>query len=510
MLKKLAGETALYGLSSIVGRLLNYLLVPLYTRVLLPDAYGIIAELYALSALLMVLFTYRMETAFFRFGTEPAQLPRAFRTALTSLSISSGVLAGLLFLLAEPITVHLLHYAPDQAIYVRLFALILLFDVLAEIPYAKLRLQGRVWRFVSVRLTGIGVNIGSNLFFLLLCPWLLRNGSPGAQAWLEGWFNPDFLVGYVFLSNVLGSGIALLMLLPEVFGKTAPPPSPLDAASPADPPRFDPTLWRKMIIYAAPLILAGLAGIVNETIDRELLKIYLPGSIPERMAQIGIYAACYKLAMLMSLFTQAFRYAAEPFFFANARNEGAKQVYADVAKFFALAGCVAFLAVMLFIDVFRYFIDQAYWDGLSVVPILLMANLFLGLYYNLSIWYKLTDRTIYGGYIMGIGAIVTLVLNIVWIPKYGFLGSAWATFFCYLVVVLLSYALGRKHYPVPYEVVRIAAYVLLAVVLYFGCFLLIEQSSPPPALAYALRTFTLLFFLAIAYFGERRSLGKLV
>jgi O-antigen/teichoic acid export membrane protein len=379
LLKKLAGETAIYGLSSIVGRLLNYLLTPLYTRIFLQSEYGIVNELYAYTGFLMVLYIFRMETAFFRFGTPEEDRKEAFSTSFWSVLGSAGLFSLLILVFANPIT-NWLEYAPEQSVFVTMFGLILAFDTLAEIPLARLRLEHKAKRFALVRLVGITLNIGFNLFFLLLCPWLLKEGI--ATGFIEKIYHREFGVGYIFLSNLIASTSVLLLLLPELRKVEW---------------HFAPKLWKTMFLYAAPLILASMAGIVNEMLDRVLLKHLLPGDAKENLAQVGVYSASYKLAMLMSLITQAFRYAAEPFFFANAKHQDAKNLYADVTKYFTIFGAATLLGVMLYLDVLKHLIGPDFWGGLHVVPILLFANLFLGLYYNVSIWYKLTRPNLAAG-----------------------------------------------------------------------------------------------------------------
>jgi len=492
LLKKLAGETAIYGLSSIIGRVLFYLLTPLYTRLFLTGEYGIVSELYALTGFLMVFFIYRMETAFFRFGTDIKNREETFSTALWSVTGTTLLLASVLLVFSGEITIWL-DYSPEQSIYITIFGLILAFDTLAEIPMARLRLENRPLRFAAIRLTGIGLSIGFNLFFLLLCPWLLRQGI--ATDFIGKIDDPEFGIGYIFLSNLIGSASVLLLLTPEIRRIKW---------------NFDPVLWRKMFVYAAPLIIASLAGIVNEMLDRELLKQLLPGTTEENLSQIGIYSGCYKLAMLLSLFTQAFRYAAEPFFFAHAKHKDAKWLYGQVTKFFTIFGALAFLGVMLFLDVFKYFIDEPYWVGLGVVPILLMANLFLGLYYNVSIWYKLTDQTMLGGWIAVGGAVITIVLNVWWIPHLGYMGSAWATLICYATMTAACWWWGRKYYPVQYELKKMAGYIGLALALYAVGSYFEKNIAMGQTMSLTFSAFLVALFLTVAYRMERRAVRQLL
>ncbi len=474
-----------------MGRVLNYLLTPLYTRLFVETQYGIVSELYALTGFLMVLFIYRMETAFFRYGTEEGRREDAFSTALWSVLGSSLLFSTLILVFSENITAWL-DYAPGQRTYVVIFGLILAFDTLAEIPLARLRLEHKAKRFALIRLSGIALNIGFNLFFLLLCPWLLEHGfAPGL---VEKIYHPGFGVGYIFLSNLIASVVVLLLLLPDLLRVRW---------------QFDFRLWRTMFVYAAPLILASLAGIVNEMLDREALKHLLPGDTASNLAQIGVYSASYKLAMLMSLFTQAFRYAAEPFFFAHAKHQDSRRLYADVTRYFTIAGALAFLVVMLYLDFFKYFIDRPYWTGLPVVPILLLANLCLGLYYNVSIWYKLTDQTMLGGWIAVGGAVITIVLNVWWIPRIGYMGSAWATLICYASMTVACWWWGRKYYPIDYDLKRIAGYIALALGLFFLSKLAASHFVLPRGGMVAFNTALLLCYLAAAWVMERNSLRAL-
>ncbi|MCB0521266.1 MAG: polysaccharide biosynthesis protein [Lewinellaceae bacterium] len=486
LLKKLAGETAIYGLSSIVGRVLNYLLMPLYVRLFTKVEYGIVSELYALTGFLMVLFIYRMETAFFRYGTEEENREEAFSTALWSVIGTSFFFSLAILVFSKNITAWL-DYAPEMHTFVTIFGLILAFDTLAEIPLARLRLEHRAKRFAFVRLTGIAINVGLNLFFLLLCPWLLEQGI--MVGFMEKVYHPEFGVGYIFLSNLAASTVVLLLLLPEIRRIKW---------------QFDPRLWRTMFLYAAPLILASLAGIVNEMLDRELLKHLLPGTTEENLAQLGIYSGCYKLAMLMSLFIQAFRYAAEPFFFANAKHKDAKVLYGDVTKYFTIAGAIAFLFVMLYLDLFKLILPEGYWVGLSVVPILLLANLFLGLYYNVSIWYKLTDQTMLGGWIALGGAAITIVLNVWWIPTIGYMGSAWATLICYASMTVACWWWGRKYYPVQYDLGKMALYIGLAVGFVFLAQYAGNNFAALQMIKYGVNTAFFLAFLGVVWRLEKK------
>ncbi len=443
-LKKLAGQTAIYGLSSIVGRLLNYFLVPLYTRIFLPAEFGVVTEMYAYVTFLIIVFTYGMETAYFRFSQSESDPEKVYSTSLLSLVGTSSVLLFILIAFSGPISA-LMGYQ-NHPEYITWFALILALDAVTSVPFSRLRHENKAKRFAFIKLLNIFINVGFNLFFLVLCPILQKKGIAG----IDSIYNPEIGVGYVFISNLIASVVTLLLLFPQ-FTDT--------------PYRFDKTLWKSMIIYALPLLIAGTAGMVNETIDRILLKYLYP--IPSQaLVQVGIYGACYKLSILMTLFIQTFRYAAEPFFFAQAKNENSKEVYAQVMKYFVLGCSLIFLCIMLNIDSIKFFIGPKFHSGLPIVPILLLANLCLGMFFNLSIWYKLSGHTKYGAYLAVYGAVITIVLNIWWIPIYGYKGCAWATLVCYASMMVISYFIGQKQFPVNYNVKRILSYIGLALLLY--------------------------------------------
>ena len=428
-LKKLASQTAIYGLSSVVGRLLNYLLVPLYTRYFLPAEYGVVTELYAYVAFLVVMLTYGMETAFFRFSKKE-ETTKVYSTTLISLLISSVIFIGLIFLNSSAIS-RWLGYA-NHPEYIQFFALIIGMDAVASISFAKLREQDKAMRFAFIRIVNIMVNIGLNLYFIVY---------------------QEYGIAYIFIANLVASVITLLMLFPQMISSSWV---------------FDKKLWKKMMIYALPLLIAGLAGMTNETIDRILLKHLLPNT-DMAASELGLYGAFYKLSIIMILFIQTFRFAAEPFFFAQEKEGNSRKIYADVMKYFTIIMAIIFLGVTIFYDVIKGFLGSEYHDerGFLVVSILLLANLFLGIYYNLSIWYKLTEKTKYGAYLSIFGAIITLSLNFTLIPVLGFVGCAWATLVCYFSMTVASYYLGKRHFSVPYQVKRIALYLFGMLCIYF-------------------------------------------
>ncbi len=446
-LKKLAGQTALYGISSILGRSLNYLLVPLYTLQLAPEQFGIYTELYAYVGFLVVLLTYGMETALFRFANQEPDNNQVYSSALISFLVSSISFAIIFTLASGPIAAAMDY--PNHPEYITWFAWILALDALSALPFARLRLQNKPLRFAMVRLASIGVNVTLNLFFL----YFAKNAfDSGETSWMASCYDPNIGVGYIFIINLISSIITLVLLLPAFRGLSA---------------GFSAETWKRMVSYGLPLVVVGFAGIINETLDRALMKYLLPHDQDTNMYQLGIYGANYKLAMLMTIFIQAYRYAAEPFFFSQAKEKDSKHLFAKILNYFALVGAFIFLTVTLFIDVFKWFIrNPAFHEGLNVVPILLMANLFFGLYVSLSIWYKLSDKTGLGGWVALSAAALTIALNVWWIPIYGYTGSAWATLIVYVYLATVSLILGNKYYPVPYQVGRIAIYILVAAAIY--------------------------------------------
>ncbi|MDD5034720.1 MAG: polysaccharide biosynthesis C-terminal domain-containing protein [Methylococcaceae bacterium] len=449
-LKKLAGQTAIYGLSTIVGRLLNYLLVPLYTyRFADPRDFGVVTEFYAYTAFLNVVLTYGMETALFNFSAKSDRNPKVYSTALFSLLVSSTLFLIGMGWVAGPIA-EVLRY-PGHSDYVLWMAWVIGLDALSAIPFAWLRERQRAKRFALLKMFNILLNIGANLFFIGLCKGVYEAGNSGWWEWAGRLYDPDIGIGYVFIANLIASAATVGFLLPEFLAARARP---------------DFKLWRNMLAYALPLLIAGLAGMVNETLDRILLKYLLP--VESAMEQLGIYGACYKISILMSIFIQAFRYAAEPFFFSHYQRSDARELYALVMRWFVIACSFIFLAVMANLVWIQYFVGAYYRAGLGVVPILLLANLCLGVFYNLSIWYKLTEQTRFGTYLTLWGALVTLVLNYCWIPRLGYLGSAWATLACYASMAVLSYGMGQKYYPLRYDLKRMIAYPLMALTIHLG------------------------------------------
>lgn len=453
-IKKLAGETVYYGASNIISRLLNYLLTPLYVALFRPDIYAEVGLLYAALPFLNVIFTYGLQTAFFRFS-QIEDRKKVLSTTFISILCSTIILSLVLLSLRAPVSHSIIGEIAgitSHPEYLNWCVCILAFDSLAYIPFAQLRLENKPLRYATLKMLNVAFNIFFNVFFLVICPYLLSHGSP----WIRMVYHPGMGVGYVFLSNVISSALTLLLLLPQI--------SRIHWS-------FDPVIWKKIMQYSLPLIIVGLAGMVNETLDRVyFLPSFLPASLGLKMKAtlIGIYSANYKLSILITLFIQAFRLGAEPFFFRQAEGKNPQIIYARVMKYFVMILCMMFLCVSLFLSVWKYFMPRPeYWQGLRIVPTLLLANIFLGIYFNLTIWFKLTHRTRSGAVITIITALLAFVFNYWWIPVMGYYGAALATMVCYGIQMIICYIWGQKIYPVPYPWKTLSAYILMAVAFYF-------------------------------------------
>ena len=423
-MKSLAKDTAIYGLSSIIGKFLNYLLVPLYTYVLArTDDYGIVTNLYAWTALLLVILTYGMETGFFRFANrEDYDAKSVYKTAYITLLSTSTLFAVLCVLFQGSISV-VLGY-PGHSEFIAMMAVTVAIDAFACIPFAYLRYQKRPLVFAALKLLFVVLNIGFNILFLVV---LGKND-----------------VFYVFLSNILATTIQTLCLLPFTMPRGG---------------YFEGAVLKEMLRYSLPLLVLGVAGIMNQTLDRILFPYLYTGE--DAQAQLGIYGACFKVAMVMMMFTQAFRYAYEPFVFAKHKDRQSVEAYADAMKYYIIFSYLILLGVIFYLDIFRYIVSSAYWEGLKIVPVVLWTYVFQGIYFNLSFWYKLTDETKWGAYFSLIGLVITLVLQIVGVPLVGYWASCGSSLVCYFVIMLLSYFIGQKKAPIPYDLKRIGGYTAL-------------------------------------------------
>ncbi|QZE14002.1 oligosaccharide flippase family protein [Halosquirtibacter laminarini] len=481
-IKRLAGQTVIYGLSSILPRFLNYFLALFYTRIFLPASLGEITNMFAWVAILMALLTYGMETAFFRYSSKDKKNQvTVFTTSFVTLIMTSSVFFVLVTLFNVPIANYYGYQNAEQ--YVRWLSYILVFDTLATIPFAKLRLEGRPVKFMIIKLLNVIINIFFNLFFLVLCPWLTTNHPDNILLQL---YSENIGIGYVLISNVIASLFTLIVLIPEMQVSLK---------------QYNTALLKKLLIYGLPILVVSFAGMINQNIDKILFpKLFKP--YESAMFQLGIYGANTKLAVIMTLFVQAFRYAFEPFFFARQKETNDKKIYADILTYFVIFCLCVFLGITLYIDQIKIIIDPNYYDGLHVVPYILIANMFLGIYYNLSIWYKLTDKTYYGAYFSVGGAIITIIINILFLSKYGYVASAIAQVVCFGAMVIASYYFMRKSYPIDYPVNRIIITMIFAFVLYFcGKHLPSETSF----IGFVLRGFTILVFLIVVLYPELKT-----
>lgn len=444
-IKQLFGQTAIYGLGIVLPRLINYLLLtPFYTRIFDKATYGVVTELYAYVVFLLVILTYGMETGYFRYASNSSHKEKVYTTLLGTLFVSSVLFIISAFVWSGSVS-KVIGYASNPE-YIKWLALIVGIDAFTSIPFARIRLYNRPGKYALIRIIEVSINIGLNLFFLYYCP---RNPDSELVSMV---YREEIGVGYVLISNMVASVSKLVLLSREIRA--------------AFRSVFDRKLLQMVLKYSYPLLVAGLAGTVNEALDRILLKHLLPADqMP--MEQLGIYGANYKLAVLMTLFVQMFKYAAEPFFFSKSSEKNAKSLYADVMTFFVIAGLFIFLGVNLYLDYFVLFIGENFREGSHIVPVILMANLVMGIFFNLSIWYKLTNKTIIGAGIVLLGALITVVVNVVFIPRYGYVASAWTHLLCYSVMVVLSFLWSRKHYPVPYKTGKILVYIAIALGIYF-------------------------------------------
>lgn len=488
-IKSLAKDTAIYGLSSIIGRFLNWCLVPLYTIKFAAAEYGVVTYIYSMVALALIILTYGMETGFFRFTNherykDPMEV---YSTSLLSLAGSSTLFMLLLLVFLEPASEAM--QCPAHPEYVWMMGLAVAIDAFTALPFAYLRYKKKAFRFAAIKLLGIGANIGLNIFFILICPWLMKVASSATIHF----YSPEFGIGYIFLANVISSVLTLLLVIPELCGFKW---------------KFNGELWRRMLRYSFPLLILGIAGIMNQTIDKLMLP-YLVSDPADAMTQVGIYGANYKIGIVMVMFIQAFRFAYEPFIFAQSREKGENklQAYRDAMKWFVVFAMLIFLGVMFYLDIIKYFISPSYFSGLKVVPIIMIAEFFFGVHFNLSLWYKLTDRTIWGTWFSLLGLAVTLVMNILLVPKMGYMGCAWAALCCYGIMMIASYIGGRYYYPIGYNVKRLSVYFFSAMALWGIAYVL---ATPNEWVNMAFRTLLLAGYVTFVLKLEKLNIKQLL
>ena len=474
-LKSLAKDTAIYGMSSIVGRFLNYLLVPLYTAKLsaASGGYGVITNMYAYTALLLVILTYGMETTFFRFANKEGENPqRVYSTILASVGFTSLVFVLLVLTFISPIS-SFMGYA-DHPSYVWVMAMTVAIDAFQCIPFAYLRYKKRPIKFAALKLLFIILNILLNLLFFLVLPAMYAKNPD----FIGKIYDPTIGAGYAFYINLACTGSITFLFWKELTGFKYV---------------FDKKLFGRMMSYSWPILVLGIAGILNQTADKILFPYIYKGS--DAHAQLGIYGAASKIAMIMAMITQAFRYAYEPFVFGKAKDKDNRETYAKAMKYFVIFTLLAFLVVIGYMDILKHVIGRDYWDGLRVVPIVMAAEIMMGVYFNLSFWYKLIDKTIWGAWFSGVGCLVLIAVNVIFVPRFGYMACAWAGVSGYGTAMLLSYFVGQKKYPINYPVGEIVMYVVISGVLF--AFMSYANSHLSTALALVINTVLIAVFAAI-------------
>ncbi|KAA6345630.1 hypothetical protein EZS27_006811 [termite gut metagenome] len=475
-LKSLAKDTAIYGVSSIVGRFLNYLLVPLYTAKFSTESgsYGVVTHVYAVTSFLLVLLVYGMETGFFRFANKEKENEQTvFSTILLTVGSTSLLFIMLCLTFLAPVSSFLGYAAhPD---YIGMMAIVVAFDAFQCIPFAYLRHKKRPVKFAAVKLLFVVSNILLNLFFFVWCPLLYKH-CPETVSWF---YNPAYGVGYVFVANLICTSLQMFCFIPELRGCRY---------------KYDAKLMKRILSYSFPILILGLVGILNQTIDKIIFP-FLFDNPHEANAQLSIYGASAKIAMIMAMLIQAFRYAYEPFVFGKNKDTDSLATYASAMKFFIIFALLAFLAVVFYMDILRHIIrNPDYWSGLKVVPVVMAAEIFAGIYFNLSFWYKLTDQTRWGAYFSFVGCVLIVALNLLFVPKYGYMACAYAGLAGYAVITVLSYVVGQKKYPIQYDLKGIGIYVALAIGLYVTAKLVVLEHV---AIRLLFRTVLLVIFIAV-------------
>lgn len=478
-LKKLFKQTAIYGLATVLPRMLSFLLVPIYTSVMGPGTYGEVTLIFTWFAIFNIFLAYGMETAFFRFYKDSENKKKVVSTSLLSLGVSSVIflLVGLLFKKTIASTINI------EVQYMNFVLCILVLDALVIIPFAWLRANEKPMRYALVKTLNVALNLGLNLFFLLLLPTLATVEGSGI---FDKLYVPDFEISYILISNVIASAVTLALMIRVYLRR---------------PYIFDVDLWKRMITYAMPVMIAGVAFTINEVFDKYLLSELLPPDIAK--SEMGKYAACYKLALFMTLFATAFRLGIEPFFFSHSDTKNPQRAYAQITNYFVVLGSIILLTVVVFSDVLKklFIQDTSYWDAMSVVPIILLASFFLGIYHNLSVWYKVTDRTKFGAYISMIGAVLTIIINVALIQYFSYVASAIATLVAYGAMMLMSFYFGRMYYPIPYNFRKIIFYLGISILFSIISFYIFDRNL-------FIGIPLLLIFLGLVYKLEMDNLKK--
>ena len=480
LFKKLFKQTFIYGLATVLPRMLSFILVPIYTKVMPPGSYGEVTLIFSWFAIFNVILAYGMETGFFRFFNGEDDKNKVVATSLISLTVST-VLFTILALLFQFQMAELLNI---EQRYIKYVIFILALDALAIIPFAWLRANERPMRYAMVKTVNVAVNLGLNIFFLLLLPGL---ADVNPESLLNAIYIADFEISYIFISNLIASGITLLMMGGLYLKSTY---------------TFDKALWLKMIKYGMPVMIAGIAFTINEVFDRILLVDLLPQDIAK--SEMGKYSACYKLALFMTLFATAFRLGIEPFFFSHSSSDHPQRAYAQITNYFVVLGSVILLTVVVYADILKviFIQDQAYWEAMPIVPVIVLASFCLGIYHNLSVWYKVTDRTQFGAYISIVGALITIGINYLFIPDWGYYASAFATLAAYGSMMVISYLFGRKYYPIPYNFRKITFYLGLSILFAALSFYVFNRNL-------IIGSALLLVFLILLYKMENETLKRI-
>jgi len=461
LLKRLISDTAIYGTSSILARGLNYLLTFLIATLIPTQEFGVFIDLYAMVGFMLVVLTHGMETSFFRHVNIYEKDKNVFGTAFLSVAGFTTLFLVITLSTLQPIA-DLLRY-PDQQAYIGIFAFIIFFDVLSAVPFANLRHEGKAKTFATIKILNIVLTILVNVFFLLVCPQIIESGGGGFGAWVSSWYDPGNKVLYVFMANLIASAATFLMLLPGLRNISF---------------KIEKEVYRRMLRYALPIMVMGFAGVINEMFDRKILRFLLPYDDAQNLRLVGIYGFAYKLSMIMSLFLQAYRYAVEPILFSEAKKKQATSAYALIMKYYTLAASLLFLIIVYNLPFLEFILFERlnynpdYKASFAIVPILLAANGFLGIYFNVSTWYKVSDRTMFGALIAIFGAAITIGLNLWWVPVYEYTGSAWATLICYVSMTGAGLWFGQKYYPIPYQFSKLSLYLFTTGILYLAYFFL--------------------------------------
>jgi O-antigen/teichoic acid export membrane protein len=459
--KKFLGQTMVYGISTIFSRLFNFILTPVYTGVFAPGVYGVFTTMFSYVSIINPILAFGMETTFFRYlNKHEDRKQEVYNNSFLVIAFISTLFLVTALIFSDYLARYTLDgniaELADQKSYVHYFVWILFVDAISVIPFAKLRADGKPFKYSVIKFLNIGTFVGLNLAFIYVIPFLIKHDILGE--WLTSWYKGRW-VGYVFVANLIASIVTLLMLIPQFMEIQF---------------KFNKSLFRNMLGYSWPVLVANLSFIINENLDKILLSKYLPENISSH--DVGIYGAVCKLAIFISIFNTAFRLGAEPFFFSHAKNANAKQTYATILYYFVLALSILFVGLTANIEIIKHFINSRYWIGLNAVPFLLFGYVCLGIYMNLSVWYRLSDQTRYGLYISLVGAVFTIIMNIILIPKYSYLGSAWVSMFAYFIIMVISYLLGQKHYPIPYKLKAMSIYILISIFMVYLSFWVFKRN----------------------------------